>query len=79
VALSFKFLQDHLFTPPLGALTNPVPKGCATSVVSPVILLQNILCLEIVTGRRQEGKEGEEKVLQEEGRRCPHLSGMGLR
>jgi hypothetical protein len=29
VALSFKFLQDHLFTPPLGALTNPfiIPKA----------------------------------------------------
>jgi hypothetical protein len=31
-------------------------------------------------GRRQEGKEeGEEEVLQEEGRRCPRLSGVGLR
>ena len=31
-------------------------------------------------GRRQEGKEeGEEEVLQEEGRRCPCLSGVGLR
>jgi hypothetical protein len=63
-----------------GRTTNPAPKGCATSVVSPVILLQNVLCLVIVTGQRQEGKEeGEEEVLQEEGRRCPRLSGMGLR
>src|SRR5688572_7954333 len=31
-------------------------------------------------GRRQEGeKKGEEEILQEEGRRCPCLSGVGLR
>jgi hypothetical protein len=31
-------------------------------------------------GRRQEGKkEGEEEILQVEGRRCPCLSGIGLR
>jgi hypothetical protein len=31
-------------------------------------------------GRRQEGKEeGKEEVLLEEGRRCPCVSGMGLR
>jgi hypothetical protein len=28
----------------------PPPRGCATNVVSPVILLQNVLCLVIVTG-----------------------------
>jgi hypothetical protein len=33
-----------------GETTSPVPKGCATSVVSPVILLQNVLYLVIVTG-----------------------------
>jgi hypothetical protein len=33
-----------------GRTTNPAPNGCATSVVSPVILLQNVLCLVIVTG-----------------------------
>jgi hypothetical protein len=30
--------------------TNPAPKGCATNVVSPVILSLNALCLVIVTG-----------------------------
>jgi hypothetical protein len=31
-------------------------------------------------GQRQEGKEeGKEEVLQEEGQRCPRVSGMGLR
>jgi hypothetical protein len=33
-----------------GRTTTPAPKGCATNVVSPVILLQNILCLVKVTG-----------------------------
>jgi hypothetical protein len=33
-----------------GMTTNPAPRGCATSVVSPVILLLNVLCLVIVTG-----------------------------
>jgi hypothetical protein len=33
-----------------GRITNPAPRGCATSVVSPVILLLNVLCLVIVTG-----------------------------
>jgi hypothetical protein len=32
-----------------GRTTNPSPKGCATSVVSPVILSLNALCLVIVT------------------------------
>jgi hypothetical protein len=27
----------------------------------------------------KEGEEGEEEILQEEGRRCPRVSGMGLR
>jgi hypothetical protein len=38
-----------------GKITSPVPKGCATSVVSPVILLQNVLCLVIVTGATARG------------------------
>jgi hypothetical protein len=33
-----------------GRITNPAPRGCATSVVSPVILLQNVQYLVIVTG-----------------------------
>jgi hypothetical protein len=33
-----------------GKTTSPVPKGCATSVVSPVILSLNALCLVIVIG-----------------------------
>jgi hypothetical protein len=33
-----------------GKTTNPTPRGCATSVVSPVILLLNVQCLVIVTG-----------------------------
>jgi hypothetical protein len=33
-----------------GRNTNPAPKGCATSVVSPVILSLNALCLVIVSG-----------------------------
>jgi hypothetical protein len=63
-----------------GKTTNPAPRGCATIVVSMVILSLNALCLVIVTGtttRREE--EGEEEILQEEGRRCPCMSGMGLR
>jgi hypothetical protein len=41
VAISFKFLQDHLFTPPLGALTYPdthasVGKVKVTAVTSPL-------------------------------------------
>jgi hypothetical protein len=33
-----------------GRTTNPAPRGCATNVVSPVILSLNVLCLVIVTG-----------------------------
>jgi hypothetical protein len=33
-----------------GKTTNPTPRGCATSVVSPIILLLNVQCLVIVTG-----------------------------
>jgi hypothetical protein len=33
-----------------GRTTNPAPKGCATNMVSPVILSLNVLCLVIVTG-----------------------------
>jgi hypothetical protein len=38
-----------------GKITSPVPKGCATSVVSPVILLQNVQCQVIVTGVTTRG------------------------
>jgi hypothetical protein len=43
-----------------GRITSPAPRKFATSVVSPVILLQNILCQVIVTGvttRREGGKK----------------------
>jgi hypothetical protein len=33
-----------------GKTVNPAPRGCATNVVSPVILSQNVLCLVIVIG-----------------------------
>jgi hypothetical protein len=33
-----------------GRTTNPAPRGCATSVVSPIISLLNVLYLVIVTG-----------------------------
>jgi hypothetical protein len=62
-----------------GKITSLAPRKFATNVVSPVILLLNVHYLVIVTGRRQEGKEeGKEEILQE-GRRCPCVSGMGLR
>jgi hypothetical protein len=38
-----------------GRITNPAPRGCATSVVSPVILLPNVQCLVIVTGATTRG------------------------
>ena len=42
-----------------GRTTNPVPKGCATNVVSPVILLQNVQCLVIVTvAMTRRGRRG---------------------
>jgi hypothetical protein len=63
-----------------GRTTNPTPRRCATGVVSPVTLLLNVLSLVKVTWKTtRRGEEGEEEVLQEEGRRCPHMSGMGLR
>jgi hypothetical protein len=36
-------------------ITNPAPRGCGTSVVSPVILLLNVQCLVIVTGATTRG------------------------
>jgi hypothetical protein len=55
----------------------PRSRGCATSVVNSDTLLQNVQCLVIVTEATiRGGKEGEEEVLQEEGRRCPHMSGI---
>jgi hypothetical protein len=45
-----------------GRTTNPAPKGCATSVVSPVISLLNVLCQVIVTGATtRKGKRKEKK------------------
>jgi hypothetical protein len=38
-----------------GRTTNPAPRGCATSVVSPVILSLNAQCLVIVTGTTTRG------------------------
>jgi hypothetical protein len=43
-----------------GRTTSPAPRKCATSVVSPVISLLNVLCLVIVIGattRREEGRK----------------------
>jgi hypothetical protein len=63
-----------------GRITNPAPRRFATNVVSPVILSLNVLCLVIVTGiTTRGGKEGEEEILQEEGRRCSCLPRVGLR
>jgi hypothetical protein len=62
-----------------GRTTSPAPRKFAISVVSPVISLLNVHYQVIVTGattRREEGRRKE--VLQEEGRRCPCLSGVGL-
>jgi hypothetical protein len=39
-----------------GRTTNPAPKGCATNVVSPVILSLNAQCLVIVTGTTTRGE-----------------------
>jgi hypothetical protein len=52
-----------------GRTTSPAPRKSATSVVSPVILSQNVHYLVIVTGattRRERG--GKKEILQEEGR-----------
>jgi hypothetical protein len=38
-----------------GRTTNPAPRGCATNVVSSVILSLNALCLVIVTGTTTRG------------------------
>jgi hypothetical protein len=38
-----------------GRIINPAPRGCATNVVSPVILSLNALCLVIVTGTTTRG------------------------
>jgi hypothetical protein len=62
-----------------GKTTRPVPNGCATNVVSPVILSLNALCLVIVTGTTTRREEERKEVLQEEGWRCPCVLGMGLR
>jgi hypothetical protein len=63
-----------------GRITSPAPRKYATSVVSPVISLLNVHYLVIVTGATtRRGEEREEEILQEEGRRCPCLPGIGLR
>jgi hypothetical protein len=63
-----------------GRTTSLAPRKCATGVVSPVTLLLNVQFLVKVTGTRtKREEEGEEEILQEEGRRCPHMPGMGLR
>jgi hypothetical protein len=47
------------------ATTHPAPRGCATNMVSPVILSLNALCLVIVTGiTTRRGGKGKEEVLQ---------------
>jgi hypothetical protein len=60
-----------------GRITSPAPRKYATNVVSPVISLLNVHYLVIVTGAMT--RRGEEEILQEEGRRCPCLPGVGLR
>jgi hypothetical protein len=63
-----------------GRTTSPVPRKFATSVVSPVILLQNVHYQVIVTGATTRRVEGmRRRILQEEGRRCSCLPGVGLR
>jgi hypothetical protein len=41
--------------------TIPAPRGCATSVVSPVILLLNVQCLVIVSSDRGDDKRGRRR------------------
>jgi hypothetical protein len=60
--------------------TSPTPRGYVTGVVSPVTLLLNVQFLVKVTGTRtRREEEGEEEILQEDGRRCPHMLEMELR
>jgi hypothetical protein len=61
-----------------GRTINPAPKGCATNVVSPVILSLNALCLVIVTGTTT--RRGGRRKRRSTTRRawCPCVSGMGL-
>jgi hypothetical protein len=44
-----------------GRTTNPAPRGCATSVVSPVILLLNVLCRVTVTGAMTKRERGRKR------------------
>jgi hypothetical protein len=44
-----------------GKITSPVPRRFATSVVSPIILLQNVHYLVIVTGATTRRKRGEKR------------------
>jgi hypothetical protein len=52
-----------------GRITNPAPRGCATSVVSLVTLLLNVLCLVIVTGTttRRERREKKKRYYKKKG------------
>jgi hypothetical protein len=62
-----------------GTTTNPAPRGCATGVVSPVILSLNVHIQVTVTGTTtRRGRRWRRKVLQEEGWRGAHGAGMGL-
>src|SRR5688572_32828472 len=44
-----------------GRTTNPAPRKCATNVVSPVILLQNVQYLVTVTGETTRMARGEKR------------------
>jgi hypothetical protein len=61
-----------------GRTTSPAPRKFATSVVSPVILLQNVRCLVIVTGAMTR-REREEKRRGTTRRRAtmPIFAGSG--
>jgi hypothetical protein len=52
-----------------GRTTNPTPRGCAISVVSPIILLLNVLCQVIVIGATTRG-ERERKIRSTTRRRA---------
>jgi hypothetical protein len=61
-----------------GRTTNPAPRKCATNVVSPVILLQNVLFIVTVTGVTT--RRGEERRRKDTTRRraaMPMFAGNG--
>jgi hypothetical protein len=51
-----------------GKITSPVPRRCATNVVSPVISLLNVSCLVIVTGATTRRARGEKRRGTTKGR-----------